>query len=119
MRVRNVPMEMPDSSSRSVPRWVLRGRRKNTNTLVELSLVLDINYSELGEGLLRYIKQAVADEGQLPADSTELGLLPLERFTQLEIPVSDFQETEVSQIHRAHCTRKIPFRRTGPEYDWV
>ena len=95
MRVGNVPMEMPDSSSRSVPRRVLRGRRKNTNTLVELSLVLDINYSDMVEGLLCYIKQGVADEGQLPADSTELGLLPLERFTQLEIPVPDFQETDV------------------------
>src|SRR5207302_9638998 len=86
---------------RSVTRRVLRGRRKNTNTLVELSLVLDINYSDMVEGLLHYIKQAVADEGQLPADSTELALLALEHFTQLEIPVPDFQETDIFQIHRA------------------
>src|SRR5437588_2996867 len=117
MRVRNVPMEMPDSSSRSVPRWVLRGRRKNTNTLVDLSLVLNINYSDMVKRLLRYIKQAVADEGQLPPDSTELGLLPLERFTQLEIPVPDFQETDIFQVHQARCTRKTSFRRAGPRND--
>ena len=99
IRVGNIPMEMPASSGRGIPGQVLRGHRKNTNTLVELSLVLDINYSNMVEGLLHYIKSVVVDEGQQPADSTELGPFPLERFTQLEIPVPDFQETDVFQIH--------------------
>ena len=69
--------------------------------------------------MLRYIKQAVPDEGQLPVDSTELRLLPLEYLTQLEILVPDFQETDVFLIQRAHRTGKMSFRRVGTRNEWV
>jgi len=46
-------------------------------------------------------------------------LLPVERFTQLEIPVSDFQEADVFQIHRACCTGTKAFRNGGAINDWV
>ena len=71
------------------------------------------------EGMLRSIKQTAADDPQLPADPTELGLLPVGRFTQLEIPVSDFQEADVFQIHWARCTGTKAFRNGGARNDWV
>ena len=117
--VGNVPTEMPASPSRSVPRRVLRSRAKNTVTLTELCKVLDINYSDMMQEMLRYIKQTVANEWQLPTDTTALGLLPVEHFTQLEIPVPDFQESDVFQIHRARCTGTKAFRNAGPRNDWV
>ena len=40
----------------------------------------------------------------MSSDPTKLGLLPVEQFTPLEIPVADFEETDVLQIHRARST---------------
>ena len=47
------------------------------------------------------------------------GLLPVQRFAQLEIPVADFQETDRFQIHRARCTGTRAFRNGGSRNDWV
>jgi len=71
------------------------------------------------EEILRFIRQTAADDRRLPADPAELGLLPVEGFAQLEIPVPDFQETDRFQIHRAHCTRTKTFRKGGSRNDWV
>jgi len=97
-------MEMPTVPSRSIPRRVLKGRMKNTSMLTELCTALDIYYSNMMEEILRFIRQTAADDRRLPADTAELGLLPVEGFPQLEIPVPNFQETDRFQIHRAHCT---------------
>ncbi|PUU77798.1 hypothetical protein B9Z19DRAFT_985576, partial [Tuber borchii] len=47
----------------------------------------------------------------------EVGLLPIERFTQQGIPVANFQETTRIQIERPHCTGTKGFRHGGPRYD--
>ena len=96
-------MEMPTVPSRSTPRRVLKGRM-NTSTLTELCIALDIHYSNMMKEILLFIRQTAPDDLQSPADPAELGLLPLEGFAQLEIPVPDFQETDRFQIHRARCT---------------
>jgi hypothetical protein len=116
--VGNSGMEMPTSSSRSAPRRMLKGRT-NIGTLSELCRAHEIEYCDMMEEMLRFIKQTAADDPRLPADPTELGLLPVERFTQLEIPVSDFQEADVFQIHRARCTGTKAFRNGGARNDWV
>jgi len=92
-------MVMLTVPSRSTTRRVLKGRMKNTSTLTELCTPLDIHYSNIMEELLRFVKQTAADDQRLPADSAELGLLPIEGFAQLEIPVPDLQETDRFQIH--------------------
>jgi len=69
--------------------------------------------------ILRFTRQTAADDRPLPADTTELGLLPAEGCTLLEIPVPDFQETERFQIHRARCTGTKAFHNGGPRNDWV
>ena len=69
--------------------------------------------------ILRFTRQTAADDRWLPADPTELGLLPVEGFAQLEIPVADFQETDRFQIHRARCTGTKAFCNGGPRNDWV
>jgi len=55
----------------------------------------------------------------LPADPTELGLLPVESFARFEIPVANFQETDRFQIHRASCTGTKALNNGGPRNDWV
>ena len=92
---------------------VLKGHMKNTSTLTELCIALDIHYSNMMEEMLRFIRQTAADDRRLPADPAELGLLPVEGFAQLEIPVPDFQETDRFQIHRARCTGTKAFRNGG------
>jgi len=112
-------MEMPAFSSHSTPRRVLKGRMKNTSMLTELCATLNIHYSDMMQEILRFTRQAAADDRRLPADPTELGLLRVEGFGQLEIPVADFQETNRFQIHRARCTGTKVFRNGGRRNDWV
>jgi len=87
---------------------------KNVNTLTELCRTCNINDGNLMEQMLRFTKQAVADDHPRSSDPTELGLGPIEHFTHLEIPVANFQETDVFQIHRACSTRTMAFRSGGP-----
>jgi len=112
-------MEMLDFSSHSAPRRVHKGGMENTNTLTELCTTLNIHYSDLMQQILCFTRQTAADDRGLPADPTELGLLPVEGFPQPEIPVAHFQETERFQIHRARCTGTKAFRNGGPRNDWV
>jgi len=49
-----------------------------------------------------FTRQTAADDWQLPAGPTELGLLPAEEIALHEIPVTDFQAINWFQIHRAH-----------------
>jgi len=112
-------MEMPTVPSRSTPHRVLKGHMKNTSMLTELCIALDIHYSNMMEEILRFIRQTAADDRRLPADPAGLGLLPVEGFAQLEIPVPDFQETDRFQIYRAGCTRTKPFRNGGSRNNGV
>ena len=87
-------MEMPAFSGHSTPRRVLKGRIKNSSTLTELCATLNIHYSDMMHEILCFTRQTVEDARRLPADPTEVGLLPVEGFAQLEIPVADIQETD-------------------------
>ena len=108
------------ASSRSAPRLVLKDRMiENIGTLTELCRALNSDYSDMIEELLRFIRQTIADDKRLPSDCTELGSLPIEQFIHREIPVPDFQKTDVFQIHRAPCTGTKAFRDGGPRNDWV
>jgi len=78
--VENRGMEMPTTSGRSAP-WRMRKGCTNIGTLSELCRVHEIEYCDMMEEMLRFIKQTAADDPRLPADPTELGLLPVERFT--------------------------------------
>jgi len=69
--------------------------------------------------MLRFIKQTAADDARLAADLTELGLLGIEGFSQLEIPVSDFQEGDVFQIHQARSTGTKAFCNNSTRKDWA
>jgi len=69
--------------------------------------------------MLCFIQQTAGDNPRLPGDPSELGLLPVERFTQLEIVVSAFQEANIFQIHRARCTGTNAFCNGGARNDWV
>jgi len=82
-------MQMPTSSSRSEPQRMLKGRT-NIRTLAELYRPHETKDCDMMEEILRFIKQTAADDPGLPADPTELALLPIEHFTQLQIPESEF-----------------------------
>jgi len=110
---------MPAFSSHSTPRRVLKGHMKNTSTLTKLCATLNIHYSDMMQEILGFTRQTAADDRRLPADPTELGLIPVEGFAQLEIPVADFRENDRFQIHGARCTGTKAFRSSGPRNDWV
>jgi len=110
-------MEMPAFSSHSTPRQVLKGHIKNSSTLTELCATLNIHHSDMRQEILRFTRLTAADDGRLPADPTDLGLLPVKGFAPLEIPVADFQETDRFQIHRARCTGTMAFRNGGSRND--
>jgi len=115
----NGGMEAP-ASSRSRPRRVLKGRMmENIGTLTELCRTRNIDYSEMIEEILRFIRQTIADDQRLPSDRIELGSRPVEQFTQLEIPVSEFQEADVFQIHHASRTGRKAFRNGDPRNNWI
>jgi len=115
----NGGMEAP-ASSRSAPRRVLKGRMmENIGTLTELCRALNIDYSDMIEEMLHFIRQTIADDQRLPSDRTELGSLPVDQFTHLEIPVSEFQEADVFQTHHARCTGTKAFRNGDPRNDWI
>ena len=97
----------------------LKGRTQNVGTVFELSLALEIHYDDLAVELINYVRQTMADERQLPVDPSELKFLPAEQFTQLEIPVSDFQDADIVQVHRARCTGRKSFRNSGARYVWI
>jgi len=92
---------------------------KNSNTLTELCTALYIHYSNMLEEILCFIRQPPADDRRLPADPAELGLLPVEGFAQLEIPVPHLQESDRFLIHRARCTGTKAFRKGDSRNDWV
>jgi len=73
----------------------------------------------LAAELVNYVGRAVTDERQLPVDPSELKFSPAELFTQLEIPVADFQETNIFQVHRARRTGKKSFRNSSLRNDWI
>jgi len=91
----NSGMEMPTYSSCSAPRRMLGGRT-NIGTLSELCRAHEIEYCDMIEEMLCLIKQNTVDNPQLPADLGELGLLPVERFTHLQIPVLTFRKLKFS-----------------------
>ena len=76
----------------------------NIGTLSKLCRAHEIEYCGMREEMLRFIKETAVDDPRQTADPTELGLLPIERFTQLHILVSNFQEGDLFLIHRARCT---------------
>ena len=45
--------------------------------------------------MLCFIRQTIAEDQLLPSDRMELGTLPVEQFSHLEILVSEFQEADV------------------------
>ena len=87
--------------------------------MFDLSLALEIHYDNLAVELINYVRQRMADEWQLPVDHSKLKFLPAEQFTELKIPVLDFQETDIFQIHRARYTGSKSLRNSGARNDWI
>jgi len=114
-----VAIEGTGRETGAAPRRILKCRMKNVSTLTELCRTCHIDYGDIMEEMLRFTRQSVADDHPLCSDPTELGLLPVEQFTDLEIPVAGFQETEVLRIHRARSTGKLAFLSGGLRNDWV
>src|SRR5207302_5383770 len=100
--VENTGTGMPAFLGLSTPCRILKGRTKNISTLTELCRALNINYYDMTEEMLRFIKTR-ADNLQLPADPTELRSLSVKLFSQIEILVADFQETDRFQINQVYC----------------
>ena len=79
----------------AAPRRILKGRKKMVITLTELCTTSNIDYGNIMEEMLHFTKQAVVGDHPQSSDPRELALLPVEQIMHLEIPVADFQETDV------------------------
>jgi len=119
MVVADSGIEMWTVSMGRTPRRVLKCRMKNTSRLTELCTALNIHYSHMMQEILCFIRQTAVDDRQLLADPGELWLLRVEGFAQLQIPVADFQETDMFQIHRACCAGTKAFHKGDSRNDWV
>ena len=87
--------------------------------LTELCRTCGVDYGDVIEQMLCFIKRTIADDQPPPTDSTKLRLLSVQQFIYLEIPVTDFQETDMFQIHRAHYAGTKAFCISTPRNDWV
>jgi len=116
--VGNSGMEVPTSSSCCVPRRMLKDCT-NIGPLSGLCRAHEMEYCDMMEDMLRFIKQTAADDLWLPADPTELGLFPVEGSIQLEIPVSEFRKADVLPIQLARCTCTKAFRNSSARKEWV
>jgi len=114
-----VPIEGAGRETAAAPQRIHKGRMKNVSTPIELCTTCNIDYGAIMEKMLRFTKQTVADDHPLSSDPTKLGLLPVEQFTHLDIPVADFQETDIFLIHRARSTGTMAFCSGGPRNDCV
>ncbi|RPA88664.1 hypothetical protein L873DRAFT_1725155, partial [Choiromyces venosus 120613-1] len=75
--VGNSRMGMQTSPGGSAPQQVLKGRTK-ISTLPDLCRAIQIDYRDMMEEILRFIRQTPADDLRLPTNSSELELLPIE-----------------------------------------
>lgn len=91
------------------PWQTLKGRTQNVGDVFQLRLILEIHYDDLAVELVNFIHQKVANEQQLPVDTSKLKFLPAEQVMQLKILVPDFQETNIFQVYRAHSTGRKSF----------
>jgi len=96
---------------------MLKGQMRNIGILTKLCRSCSINYGNVIEEMLHFINRTIADDLSLPTDPTELGLLPIEQFTHLQIPVAHFQETNIFLIDWARCTGTKAFQNTDPRND--
>ena len=97
----------------------MKGRRDDVSSVLDLCKVLGISLDRICLELIRYSRHNLLTEGRLPEEPAILQLLPVELLTQLEIPVLAFQETNVSDIHRARCTGTHRFWNQERRNDWV
>ncbi|KAL0630557.1 hypothetical protein Q9L58_010596 [Maublancomyces gigas] len=101
------------------PRRVLRGPVSSKTTRFLSDVMLDIGDRCLPQKIADYSKRSLRDAQRLTTNIAELKQLRAERFKQLEIAVSKFQETDYYTIHRGRCTVDKGFRGGIPRNDWV
>jgi len=66
------------AASRGIPHRVLKDRMRNISTLTELCRTCSIDYGDVMEVMLPFIKPTVADDPPLPTNSPQLWLLSVE-----------------------------------------
>ena len=65
------------------------------------------------EEMLHCLKWPVGHDPRLLCDSTELYLIPGEQLSNIEISVTNLQETEVSKVERPHCSGMKAFHNSS------
>ena len=101
------------------PRRALKVWTLNDGTVFKLCLPLEIYHNNLAVELVNYVRQTMADEGQLSVNPSEQKFLPAEQFMRLEISVPDFQETDIFQVNGARFMRRKSFRNSGARNDCI
>ena len=84
-----------------VRRRVLKGRREDVSKVVDFSRISGVSLEIIYRELIRYSRHNLPAAHRLPEDHAMLRSLPVELLTQHEIPVLEFQDADVYEIHRA------------------
>ena len=106
--------------SAPVPRGrLLKGRQGDVSDILDFCRVLRISLGSVYRELIRYSRHNLPTERHLPEDPVILRSLPVELLTQLDVPVSAFQKTDVYDIYLVRCTGSLDFRNQGSRNDWV
>src|SRR5437588_5450376 len=120
-----IPVDIPElldipstESEQDTRRRRLKGHRLDAN-LHNICKVLDISSETMCVELIRYSRQSLAMEQQLPEDYTTIQQLSVELMTYLEIPILAFQENDVYDIHWARSTGVSLFQNQACCNDWV
>jgi len=113
-----------DSTARTVSppgiSWrILKGRQGGVCNIVDFSRILGVSLKIIYRQLIQYTRHNLPINHGLREDHATLRSLPIERVTQLEVPVLTLQEADVYEIHRARSTGTLHFRNQGSRNDWV
>jgi len=117
----NVVEHLDTTSATTAPglrRRMLKGRPVDVFNMADFRRVLGVSIEIICRGLIQYSRHNLPPEHPLPEDPAILESLPVELLTQLEIPVLEFQETEIYDIYLARCTGALNFRNHGSRNDW-
>jgi len=85
----------------------------------DFSQILGVSPEIIYRELIRYIRHNLPAAHHLPEDHAMLRSLPIERLTQLEIPVLAFQEADIYEIHHERSTGDLHCRNQGSHNDWM
>ena len=97
----------------------MKGRRGDVSNIVDFSRISGVSLEIIYRELIRYSSHNLPIDHCLPEDHATVLSLPIELLTQLDVPVTTFQEADVYEIHCVRSTGTLHCRNQGSRNDWI